>query len=131
MKKIKNTLLWISVLPASILGSLLSYNISKLVGIWCMKRYIDDYGSFNYIYNELISNALTGVAFVFVGSYIAPCHKRLTALILMILVVTLSIVAALSSFLLHYELYYYVASAALAIGSVCAYISVQKEIIEK
>lgn len=51
MKKIKNTLLWISVLPASILGSLLSYNISKLVGIWCMKRYIDDYESFNYIYN--------------------------------------------------------------------------------
>lgn len=85
-----NILRWIGIVPASILGMYICYLFSMLAGYLNFGWGITINGETINIVSAIVSilaNGFAGYGFVYCGTYVAPSHKSVTALILMIIIV--------------------------------------------
>ena len=85
-----NILRWIGIVPASILGMYICYLFSMLAGYLNFGWGITINGETINIVSAIVSILANGFAwygFVYCGTYVAPSHKSVTALILMIIIV--------------------------------------------
>ena len=81
---------WIGVIPASIVGMYICYLFSSLAGYLNFGWGITINGETINIVSAIVSilaNGFAGYGFVYCGAYVAPSHKAVTALILMIIIV--------------------------------------------
>lgn len=81
---------WIGVIPASIVGMYICYLFSMLAGYLNFGWGITINGETINIVGAIVSilaNGFAGYGFVCCGAYVAPSHKAVTALILMIIIV--------------------------------------------
>jgi hypothetical protein len=89
-KTLKNSLLWISILPASLAAMFLSFGVWRILHIITSSRYIDQNSWINIIFVEFMSNFLASAAFVYVGYKVAPNKKIIVAIILTSLLLIVS-----------------------------------------
>ena len=85
-----NVLRWIGVFPASIVGMYVCYLFSMLAGYLNFGWGITINGETINVVGAIVSilaNGFAGYGFVYCGAYVAPSHKAVTALILMIILV--------------------------------------------
>lgn len=85
-----NVLRWIGVFPASIVGMYVCYLFSMLAGYLNFGFGITINGETINVVGAIVSilaNGFAGYGFVYCGAYVAPSHKAVTALILMIILV--------------------------------------------
>ncbi|MCI7452372.1 MAG: hypothetical protein MSB11_05210 [Prevotella sp.] len=85
-----NVLRWIGVFPASIVGMYVCYLFSMLSGYLNFGCGITINGETINVVGAIVSilaNGFAGYGFVYCGAYVAPSHKAVTALILMIILV--------------------------------------------
>jgi hypothetical protein len=81
---------WIGVIPASIVGMCVCYLFSMLTGYLNFGWGITINGETINIVGAIVSilaNGFAGYGFVYCGASVAPSHKSVTALILMIIIV--------------------------------------------
>lgn len=78
----KTILRWIALLPASILGMMLSFLLWRILHNITAARYIDTDSWLNFIFVEIMSNIIAGAAFVYIGFKVAPSDKKTVAIIL-------------------------------------------------
>lgn len=86
-----NVLRWIGVIPASIVGMYVCYLFSMLAGYLNFGWGVTINGETINIVGAIVSilaNGFAGYGFVYCGAYVAPRHKGVTALLLMIVLVT-------------------------------------------
>lgn len=81
--KTKTIFRWIAVLPASIIGMFIGYVLAILNGNFFGNS--TNVISINTIITFVISNAVSGAAFIYAGTYMAPNYKKITAIILTVL----------------------------------------------
>jgi uncharacterized membrane protein YjjP (DUF1212 family) len=125
-KKIKNILLWISVLPASIASMMLSFVLYRLIFLISASRYIDTNSWLSIFFLEIMSNAIAGAVFVIVGYKIAPNNQKVTAIILTAL---LLLVSGSSFFIVNFmqkEYFSNIAILAEVVGSIICCVSIYK-----
>lgn len=85
-----NVIRWIGVFPASIVGMYVCYLFSMLAGYLNFGWGITINGETINVVGAIVSilaNGFAGYGFVYCGVYVAPSHKAVTALILMIIIV--------------------------------------------
>ena len=85
-----NVLRWIGVFPASIVGMYVCYLFSMFAGYLNFGWGITINGETINVVGAIVSilaNGFAGYGFVYCGAYVAPSHKAVTALILMIILV--------------------------------------------
>lgn len=85
-----NVLRWIGVIPASIVGMYVCYLFSMLTGYLNFGWGVTINGETINIVGAIVSilaNGFAGYGFVYCGACVAPSHKSVTALILMIILV--------------------------------------------
>lgn len=70
---------WIVLLPGALVGSWIAYAATKLVIVFGAFFVGQSEGFFTIFYNEFLASFAMGAAFIYSGSYIAPKHKRYTA----------------------------------------------------
>jgi hypothetical protein len=126
-KLIKNILRWISILPLSFLGMFLSYALSKIINTLTTSRYIDPDSWLNIIFIEIISNLLSGAAFVFIGFKVAPNKQKIVAIILTILYFLISCISIYITNFITKEYLDNIGLISGIIGSIACYISIHKE----
>lgn len=84
---------WILVLPFS----LLSFFVANVLWQWLYSitasRYLDPNSMLNLIIVDIMSSAISTAAFVYIGALIAPSYKKITALILATLAITLLLIS--------------------------------------
>jgi len=89
-KKVKNILLWISVLPASLASMILAFGLWRIIHNLTASGYIDTNSWLNILFVEIMSNLIASAAFVLVGSEIAPNNKKIVAVVLTTLLILVS-----------------------------------------
>lgn len=70
---------WLVLLPASLAGAWLAYFVITLINKVTAVAYLDPDSFMMKAYLETSGHITLGAAFVYVGVYIAPAHKRATA----------------------------------------------------
>lgn len=87
VSKISSVFRWIAVLPASITGMFIGYALSLLNG--GMVRFVNgdipNVISITDIMMFIIANAISGCAFIYAGTYVAPNYKKATTIVLAVL----------------------------------------------
>jgi len=76
---------WVAVLPAALLAACLAYALIKLLNGGFAAFDPQYSSSFYFILLEIGCNYVNGFAFVFVGVYVAPSHKKQVALALAVI----------------------------------------------
>ncbi len=122
---------WIAVLPGSLLAFILANFIWRLLHSITASRYIDPDSWLNIIFVDIMSSAISAAAFVYAGAYIAPNHKKETALILTILI---SMISGASLFIVNVmtaEYFSNIGIVAGIIGAIVCYFEIQRTEKEK
>ncbi len=97
--KWKQFLRWVSVLPASLIAGVIAHSIWRLLHLVTAARYIPTDSWLNVIFMEVVSNLVMGFTIVYVAAYIAPRHKRVAAVSMAGLLLIISGVSLLATFL--------------------------------
>lgn len=84
---------WIAVLPFSLLSFFLANMLWQLLYSITASRYLDPESIVNLIIVDIMSSAISTAAFVYAGVLMAPSKKKITALILATLVITLLLIS--------------------------------------
>ncbi|MBU1180314.1 hypothetical protein KJ885_05200 [Patescibacteria group bacterium] len=130
-KTVKNALLWITVIPASLAGMILASLLWRIIHILTTARYLDLNSWFNIIMVEVVSNIIAGAVFVFIGYKIAPNNKKTVAIILVALLIVL---AGSSFFIVNFitkEYFTNIGIISAIFGSIVCYISIYKGEFDK
>lgn len=104
---IKSILRWIALLPAAVAGALLAYNLTKWIQAGAYIRYVDinSYTIFGVnilkIVIELMASAFMGVAFVYIGAFVAPKYKRVVAIVFAVIMAIIALVALYFAFFVN------------------------------
>lgn len=124
---------WIGVIPASIVGMYICYLFSMLAGYLNFGWGITINGETINIVGAIVSilaNGFAGYGFVCCGTYIAPSHKGVTALILMIILVIGVILGIYQDFALgRATILETVKLLANPIGSYIAFESIKEDVV--
>lgn len=85
--------LWLAVLPAAIVASMIVHQMSGLLirGLIGVGAYQPGETSLGAFFAMVLGHLPHELAFVAVGAALAPSHRRLTAIVLAVLAVTLSL----------------------------------------
>lgn len=83
---------WAALLPLAMVSSLIIQGISRVFNSWQLGAV-----GLSRVWLEIVSGALLGWVFVWVGVHIAPTHKRQTAMVLFGLAAMLFGVAVVSA----------------------------------
>lgn len=83
--KLTETLRWILVLPAAIIGALIAFAFMRFI------HWLGGKSNFDFFYNHIISAVVFGGAFVYSAAYVAPKYKVKVAIIFAILLSLASI----------------------------------------
>ena len=130
-KTIKNVLLWIAVLPASLVGMMLSFGLWRIIHNLTAARYIDTNSWLNIFFVEIMSNLIAGAAFVFIGYKVAPNNQKTTAIVLTALLI---LVGGSSLFIVNFmskEYFSNIGIIAGLFGSIACCISIYKGEFDK
>jgi len=77
-----NILRWVIALPAAFLGALATFVIVRLLGNFGLSYALIEPGSFgSLLFETTIAHAFMGSAFVYVGGYVVPNHKIVSAFV--------------------------------------------------
>ena len=124
---------WIGVIPASIVGMYICYLFSMLAGYLNFGWGITINGETINIVGAIVSilaNGFAGYGFVCCGAYVAPSHKAVTALILMIIIMIGVILGIYQDFNLgQATILETVKLLANPIGSYIAFESIKEDVI--
>jgi len=70
---------WIAFVPAAFLGCIIGRFLIVIINRWGMSDYLEP-GSFMWrVVDQYLSGLMFGAIFVYVGSYVAPMHKKAVA----------------------------------------------------
>ncbi len=122
---------WIAVFPVSIIAMILANIIWRFLYSITAFRYIDPDSWLNLIFVDIMSSAIASASFVYAGTFIAPNYKKETALVLTILISTIS---GASLFIVNFmtaEYFSNIGIVAGIIGAVVCYIEIQRTEKEK
>lgn len=103
---------WICVLPGALLAALLAQGLAKLFNYWQLGD-----GLFARFFIECISGSALGGAFVYAGAYIAPTHKRQTAIVMISIVAAFFGMGLFAAFLQGGRVWAYVYGLAMMIAA--------------
>lgn len=124
--KVKTILLWIALLPASLLAMGIAFYSWKLLD-FITGSYFEDAGS---IYVVIYSNIVAGAALVYVAFLIAPSHKKFVAIAMSGLLLVMSGASILFIYNLTSEYSTDVGLIFRNIGSILCCIGIYKKEIE-
>jgi hypothetical protein len=130
-KTIKKALLWAAVLPASLVGMMLSFGLWRIIHNLTAARYIDTDSWLNIFFVEIMSNLIAGAAFVLIGYKVAPNNQKTTAIVLTAL---LLLVGGSSLFIVNFMSKEYFANIGIIaglFGSIACCISIYKGEFDK
>ncbi|MFA5829666.1 MAG: hypothetical protein WC843_04180 [Candidatus Gracilibacteria bacterium] len=130
-KTIKNVLLWVAVLPASLVSMMLSFGLWRILHNLTAARYIDTNSWLNIFFIEIMSNLIAGAVFVFIGYKIAPNNQKNTAIVLTAL---LLLVGGSSLFIVNFMSKEYFSNTGIIaglFGSIACCISIYKGEFDK
>ena len=117
-KKIKTVGRWILLLPLSVIGGFLVFNLGWIIIRFALQiSFVDTEQFRGHLYLMSVSNALFGASLVYFASFIAPKYKTRVAIIACILVLIISGAAIFSS-LLKPDYWGIPSSIAMGVGAI-------------
>jgi len=122
---------WIAVLPASILGMILAYGLWRIIHNATAARYIDIDSWLNIVFADVMSNLISGAAFVYIGSKVSPSYQKIVAIVLASLILVMS---GTSLFIINFMTKEYLSNIGIIsmnIGSIVCCVSVFKGEMEE
>jgi hypothetical protein len=90
----KQLLLWIAVLPGSLLASMIVHAIAKAL-VWLSSSVSGDDSWWQMIFAQVVPEGIWAYAFVFCAAFIAPRAKVIVAIIFGAIVLALVVLAAI------------------------------------
>ena len=125
-KAIKNLIRWIAVLPLSFLGLILSFALWKIIHNITSYGYIDPNSWLNIFFIEIMSNLISGAAFVYIGFKVAPTHQKIVAAVLTFLLVSISLISLFIVNFIEKDYFSNIGIISGIVGSIACCISVFK-----
>ena len=86
----KKVLLWICVLPITVVASILAYHLSTFIGNYSLRMFVYGECPWTLSISRIVSSFFMGFVFVIVGTAIAPTYKKYTAIILAAMILILA-----------------------------------------
>ncbi|MBN8577400.1 MAG: hypothetical protein J0L66_10690 [Cytophagales bacterium] len=111
----KTVILWVSVLPAAILGMMLAYGLWRILHYISAARFIDTDSWLNTVFTDIMSNFIAGAAFVYIGSRVAPTDRKIVAIVLTGL---LLVVSGSSLFIVNFMTKDYASNVGIICGNI-------------
>ena len=102
---IKSILRWIALLPAAVVGALVAYNLSKWMQQAMENFYVGSLTIFGInvsrLFIELVASAFMGIAFVYIGAFVAPKYKRVVAIVFAVIMAIIALVSLYFAFFVN------------------------------